>query len=732
MQKFLEKILFYGLILTLFTPLVIGESLLFPFVSTKAYFFYIVVDVLLIVYLILLSRRPLYPRRSKLLIVFFTISILGIVFNLFGLSFSNSFWGNYERMMGVYNSLHLLVYLWLLLSITSSRRYYRTLLKISVVVSFLLGIYSILQKIGVPWPLIVQPVDNRLIATLGNAAYLAGFALIFLFLTSYLWLKDRNIYWRIFYGLTFVLNLYMLVATATRGALVALAVAIALMLIFILFFYNQKKIKIWSGVILLLFILSSSFIFLFNNSAFIQNNLALRRISQISFSEATVSSRLSLWKMSIQAVQDKPMFGYGENNIRVPLDHYHDYSLTESWFDSSHNKFFDELLAHGIVGFVIQIAFFVWLFWLVFKKRQQDFWGVMLTLGLLTAYIVQALFIFDSFIVSWLFIFVLGFIILNFDRQDAKQKSIGKKQLPIYLGGVLAILLAIFFFYIYNHSIGPATQIVKAEKISEQDLKDKGFVDSLAEIDKLYQAVDDKMFFNYDIFAPSIARVSVDVFENYEHYTDVQLKRHMELMAKIYQQAIDDSGGYSKFYVNLAKMYQLVSKAPRLDYLQQSMDLLHQALEQSPGRIDIYYALAQGYFMQGNFDKAQDILYRALDLGVRQGEVYFRLAQIQSRQGDIHEALDSIARAEEHWRPLTFLELEDLAKIFIEREEWQATANVFIKMVELEPTNTDAYFNVALAYAKLGDRDKAIEWINKVSEVDPSLQEIVDQFINDL
>ena len=50
-MKILEKILFYGLILILFIPLVIGQDMIFPFVTTKTYLFYAIVDVLLIAYL---------------------------------------------------------------------------------------------------------------------------------------------------------------------------------------------------------------------------------------------------------------------------------------------------------------------------------------------------------------------------------------------------------------------------------------------------------------------------------------------------------------------------------------------------------------------------------------------------------------------------------------------------------------------------------------------------------
>ena len=221
-MKILEKILFYGLILVLFVPLMIGDSLVFPFVTTKAYIFYGLIDILLLVYLFVLTKKPLYPQKNKLFLFFIILTILGILLDFFGLSFKNSFWGNYERMMGVYTSLHFLVYLWLLLSVFNTKEKYFKLFKISAVVNFLVIIYSFLQKFKVNFFGMVNLNDDRIPATFGNPAYLAGWILLSLFLSIYLLIKTTNKYWRVFYICLIVLDIAILFWTATRGALAPL------------------------------------------------------------------------------------------------------------------------------------------------------------------------------------------------------------------------------------------------------------------------------------------------------------------------------------------------------------------------------------------------------------------------------------------------------------------------------------------------------------------------------
>jgi len=347
MQKILEKILIYGLVAVLFTPLLIGESIVFPFVTTKAYYFYIIVDILIVAYLLILNQKPLYPKNNKYLLFFILLTLVGFIFDLFGLKFLNSFWGNYERMVGIYTSLHFLIYLWLLLSVFNDKEKYFKLSKVSLIVSFLVGIYAVLQKMQVVFYGILNINENRSSATFGNPAYLAGYLLIFIFVGAYLLLRskrpvatDLNLanqsaqlkinkksdkYWNYFYLLSILLNIVILYFTATRGALLGLFAGVFVWLILIILFHQNRKIKTIALTFLILIITGLSLIFVFKESALIKNNLTLGRISRISLNDTTTISRLRLWKMSIIAVQDRPIFGYGANNMRVPLDKYYDY-----------------------------------------------------------------------------------------------------------------------------------------------------------------------------------------------------------------------------------------------------------------------------------------------------------------------------------------------------------------------------------------------------------------------
>jgi tetratricopeptide (TPR) repeat protein len=455
----------------------------------------------------------------------------------------------------------------------------------------------------------------------------------------------------------------------------------------------------------------------FKDSSLVQNNFTLRRITQSSFTEGTGQSRVLLWKMSIAASMERPVFGYGANNMRIPLDRHHDYNLQEDWFDSAHNKFFDELLSHGFVGLLIYLAFLILVFRHIFGLRKKDLWESLALLGLFVGYVVQSLFIFDSLVVGLLFVFVLAWL---FTTEDSK-KQIFAKTLRPWVAYLLCAVLVIGGLLVYLRAIPPARDTASAYRMLSQDM---------GQAIRLFEKVEHQAFFSYDIIAPTMAEGAVMVFSEPERYAREDLERYADLVIRMYRKAIDASGGYSKFYINLAKLYQQFDSV--LDngaYLGESFALLDEAAMISPGRIDVYYARAQGYYNMGDTDQAAAELQKALEFGVRQDKIYMRLAQIYVRKGSAEEFLEAFKAVSETGGSFSLGGLEQYARILVERGVWDGALAVFLKMHELAPNDIDIRFNIALTYKQLGEREKAAEWAGSIIDLNPFKADEMNAFI---
>ncbi len=705
LDKYAEKFLYWGLGLVLFMPILLGRRLIFPLITTKTYFFYILVDILFIIYLFLLTKKKLYPKKSTLLYMFLGLSGVKLIIDLFGINALNSFWGNYERMMGGYTLIHLTIYLWMLLAVYNTPKKYIRLLDVSVFVSFLMSIYALLEKFQVSIPYVIQSFDARVQGTLGNAAFLASFLLIHVFLSAFLLAKRKDSYWSIWYGIVCILNLTVLFFTGTRGALVGLFFGLIGMVSLILFRSKNKKVGLLAAGVVGLVLLSAISLFSMKDSSFVQSSELLRRVSSFSISEGTGYNRLLLWKMSIGAMKDRPLLGYGGNNIRIPLDKHHDYRLEEEWYDSSHSQFFDELLAHGVVGFLFYISFLVLLMKNIVQAYHKNPMFSIFFTGLFTSYIIQSFFIFDSIAVSFIFFSVLGFVLVTIETDTDTIKRL----LPKYVSYPLMVLLVMFLSVVYLRSIPVAAKVLDGYRLvsTNPDAATETFLDA-----------DQQAIFGYDIIAPSMAEGYVEVFKQRQKFSKEQFITYIEAIEKIYKHAEEKSNGYSKFQMNLAKMYQLAGFVSP-EYSEKSTAILEELIETAPTRVDPYYALAQEYYNKDDFATAEKIMVDALKFEAKHGRTYRNLAQMRLGKGDPILAADNIIKAHSlgGMQDTDYGLLEKFSKMLVEKEDWDRLLQVLFIMNDVYPETPYVYSNISVTYKKMGNEELNKEWKEKTKSL---------------
>ncbi|MFA5022263.1 MAG: O-antigen ligase family protein [Patescibacteria group bacterium] len=414
-----EKIGKWAIKLELFTvfalPLIFISSFFFPFIVPKNLIFRIIVEIAFAIYIVLALKYPQYrPKVNFLnLMVLAYFAILTIT-SLTGLYFPRSFWGNYERMDGLLNQFHFLLYFIILTSMLKEDKDWYELFSFSLGSSFIMSLFALGQKLN--FSFLVQTDNVRLAGTIGNAAFFASylifhfFFLIFFlfkpkrfqitpFLASFfsleaifiistllkgtqaffgifsdwnflvfflvsnalmvlLWLYHKNE--KIIFGflaLFLTLNFFDLFNSGTRGALLGIVVSTFLFLVFLLL--KGKKIeKIIAGGILIVVLSSVLVVFLGRNTELIKSNPTLQNIITTSYTNITVESRLLTWQSSWQAITASPfrfVFGYGLENFHLLFDKYFNNKIfrdggSQVWFDRAHNIVFDLWTTSGIFG----------------------------------------------------------------------------------------------------------------------------------------------------------------------------------------------------------------------------------------------------------------------------------------------------------------------------------------------------------------------------------------------
>lgn len=403
MQKGLEYIVLGALFLLTLIPLVVVPDTFFPFIVGKALMFRVLVEIAAIGFvLLLLSSRTYSVRITPLTVVFGSFVLVMLVADLLGINPVKSIWSNFERMEGWITLAHLFA-----LFVVAEHmlvKHWKRFMQVSLGVSVLVALYGLLQIAGV---YVINQGGVRVDSTFGNATYLSAYALFHFFFACWCLVGARVRALWVVYGALALLQFVMIYLTATRGALLGLAVGVGVAWLW--YGLVQKNVRALIALGLVVFMGLSVFGVLVSNkeSQFIKSSPTLGRIATLSVEEGSV--RFTLWNIAWQGILERPLLGWGQGNFTPVFAKYYDPALyaQEPWFDRPHNVVVNWFVAGGILGGVLYLLLLGTAAYAIMRERTAV--GAVV-LGLLVAYIVQNLFVFDSTMSYVLFALVLAWI----------------------------------------------------------------------------------------------------------------------------------------------------------------------------------------------------------------------------------------------------------------------------------------------------------------------------------
>lgn len=211
-SKYLLSVIFVGVLGVLFVPIVMNSKFFFPFIVPKDILFRIIVEIIFFAYLALASLdshyRPRFTMLTWSVIAFFGISLGAMIA---GIGWYSSFWGNYERMGGIFHHLHLVLYFIVLINVFRRDRDWHGFLTFSIFMGMLMSFMAFAQYLQVDF-LLGSSGGQRLTATMGNPTFFAAYLLFNLFFLGYFLAKENRFAIRL-YAISFlVLDVYLVLA----------------------------------------------------------------------------------------------------------------------------------------------------------------------------------------------------------------------------------------------------------------------------------------------------------------------------------------------------------------------------------------------------------------------------------------------------------------------------------------------------------------------------------------
>jgi len=418
--SYLEKILFWvvriGAYILPFFLLVVLSSLFFPFITGKNFLFRIVVEIMAAAWigLLLINFKKYWPKWNFVSIAFVVFLSVVFISAVFGVDFKNSFWSNFERMDGLVGHLHLLLLFFILSGTFRTKREWFILFGVSIAVSFFLAFYGLLEYSGAVTSFGAS--GSRIMSTLGNPLYVAAYLTFNIFLILFLWLSVQRSSLKWLLGILFLFELIVFFLTGARGAFLGILAGAGIM--FLLWLLSSKGVNVKKKVILvsaiIILVLIPILLNTFRDVSFIKNNKVISRFSSISLKEQTVQSRLTIWSMALKSFRERPILGWGFGNFIIPYAKNYDPKMygNEPWFDRTHNMPLEWLVGAGLVGFFTYLTLFASLIWALIQGVRIGLFQkntALIFIGMLTAYLIQISFVFDTLPTYLMLVLILGF-----------------------------------------------------------------------------------------------------------------------------------------------------------------------------------------------------------------------------------------------------------------------------------------------------------------------------------
>ena len=231
------------------------------------------------------------------------------------------------------------------------------------------------------------------------------------------------------YSAIAIFNLYVMYHTGTRGSFVGILGGLCLTALLWAIAEREYKIFRWVGIVSIMTVaivvitLGST-----KNTEYVKSHNQLNRFAQLitldpsKVLEDQGHARTLLWKMSYEGVKERPLLGWGQDNFGYVFAKYYDPAMyaQEQWFDRTHDVFFDWLIAAGFLGLIAYLSLFVSAIYTLWRKGD-DNWSASeraVITGMLIAYFIHNIFVFDN-LASYIFFFTtLAFINTRVKSQD--------------------------------------------------------------------------------------------------------------------------------------------------------------------------------------------------------------------------------------------------------------------------------------------------------------------------
>ena len=413
----------------------------------------------------------------------------------------------------------------------------------------------------------------------------------------------------------------------------------------------------------------------------------------------------------------------------------------EVWFDRVHNIVFDTLVTTGVAGLASYLVIFLTVVYGLLKTipgviEKRNIFLPLGLIALLMAYFFQNLLVFDminSYLVFFLVLAFAGYLIGN-NKEEEFHKNDSRPLSLIFISAV--VIPMIFIFWLGN---------IKPLIANRYVIKTVG-ASSVQEFNSFFQKSLDTRMEKYETreqAAQKLIKTSNSLTNLSAEDKAAFAKVYEEVEAEM-EKSMEENYLDFRHFLFAGELYLASYRVTgNAEKLEQAEVILEKAISLSPTNQQGYWQIADVKLAKGKPDEALSFLKKAVELNQQVGLAHWYLFLGYKIVGQYEDALGELYETDKaggfDWRD-NKANAEKVIEVYralglnssLINEDAQEILKNTLKAVEANPKNFNAWFDIAVSYANLGQYDKAREAARKVAELSPKTVSAVDRFLKSL
>ena len=747
-MNILDRIIKYGIYLAMFMPLVFTSRTMYPWHFGKTVVFQVLIEILVIIGVSGYFYKKYYLKKGIFCLnelrdrfcaldwFVFAFLLSQVLAAFVGVDFEKSFWGNIQRMQGVFSWLHFGAFYYLLRVYVFSKQDWLKLIGVVVGVAVVSGLIALFGHNFFIFRDVVMN-QSRVSGLLGNPIFLAGYLVIPLFLSVVLHRSDKR--YKSWYLALMSLILVTIAMTQTRGAYIGVMGGVSVCVaLYLRYGFNRVIKQALVNIGLILVILISGFYVVNARSEYFRDNYPkISHLLSINLNETTAKTRLMAWNVGVEGVQSRPAFGWGPENYQDLFDNNYDkefldYGFGETVWDKPHNNIVELLSESGYLGLMLYLLMplmmVVYLIRMITRTyREDERIGYIALVGAIVAFEGQNFFSFfttDSTIM-WIAVMAIVASFSQFDLGEDRMASeeVTKKMFNIVHGGGLLVLVVFCMFGVVMNA-----RIYRAS-VAMADARDWALVGSLENWEmNVKKSINMDTPYNLELAVFAIR--DLNLMDNARKLNKEVLIQVSEGLIEVLEEGIakNDQSYVYRFW--LAQLYSMLGEYVDVVYFKRSNELLEEAAKISVNRQQVPLHLSKNYMMLGENERGAEVLKDLVSVDGERPESHWFLGIALVRNNEIKKGVRELEKGivfgERNVQNVLYL-----IEMYVKVDEIGKIAPLYEKLIVREPENAQYYARLAATYAALGDNEKMVKYLDSAVLIDPGLKKEAELFIKE-